>query len=240
MSSIPRKRLKTRQGYKFCNYCKQEKPATFDYFHHSSNAGPLQLTHVCKACWKDYVTGLEQKRAATYEGAIRRCTKCGKEFPATPEFFYRAGAALRHDCKQCAYQRGKRYNKEHKEEKQTKRKIYEELHRERIRDRFREYCHTHSEQYRIHDDKKRMRRLQVPGSHTAKDILAQYERQKGKCYWCGKKVHKGKNGYHRDHIVPLARGGSNNPDNLVIACHSCNESKRDKLPHEWHQGGRLL
>jgi 5-methylcytosine-specific restriction endonuclease McrA len=36
-----------------------------------------------------------------------------------------------------------------------------------------------------------------------------------------------------DHVVPLSRGGSNEPDNLVACCFPCNASKSDKLVHEW-------
>lgn len=36
-----------------------------------------------------------------------------------------------------------------------------------------------------------------------------------------------------DHVKPLARGGSNEPDNLVTACRTCNRAKHDKTPEEW-------
>jgi hypothetical protein len=36
-----------------------------------------------------------------------------------------------------------------------------------------------------------------------------------------------------DHIVPISRGGSNDPDNLCVACDPCNSSKNDKLLSEW-------
>ena len=36
-----------------------------------------------------------------------------------------------------------------------------------------------------------------------------------------------------DHVHPLSRGGSNDPDNLVVCCWSCNSSKKDKLVSEW-------
>jgi 5-methylcytosine-specific restriction endonuclease McrA len=42
-------------------------------------------------------------------------------------------------------------------------------------------------------------------------------------------------------VIPLDRGGSNGPENIVIACPECNHSKHNKLPHEWNgSGGRLL
>lgn len=36
-----------------------------------------------------------------------------------------------------------------------------------------------------------------------------------------------------DHIIPLSRGGTNDEDNLTVACFQCNSSKSDKLLSEW-------
>lgn len=36
-----------------------------------------------------------------------------------------------------------------------------------------------------------------------------------------------------DHVVPISRGGANTPDNLVLACFSCNAGKRDRTPLEY-------
>lgn len=36
-----------------------------------------------------------------------------------------------------------------------------------------------------------------------------------------------------DHVVPLARGGSHDPGNLVAACAPCNRMKGDLLPFEF-------
>ena len=82
---------------------------------------------------------------------------------------------------------------------------------------------------------RRIRKKERGGSFSKHDVLLQYKSQKGLCWWCDKPV--GDN-YHIDHRVPLAKGGSNLPNNLVISCPHCNLSKRDKLPHEWN--GRLL
>jgi 5-methylcytosine-specific restriction endonuclease McrA len=73
------------------------------------------------------------------------------------------------------------------------------------------------------------------GTHTAADVAAQRARQRGRCYWCHEKVGKS---YHVDHVMPLALGGSNGPENIVIACISCNLRKSAKHPMDW--AGRLL
>ena len=36
-----------------------------------------------------------------------------------------------------------------------------------------------------------------------------------------------------DHVHPLAKGGTHNPGNLVLACARCNRLKSDMLPHEF-------
>jgi hypothetical protein len=36
-----------------------------------------------------------------------------------------------------------------------------------------------------------------------------------------------------DHIIPLSRGGTNDPENLTACCFPCNSSKSDRLLSEW-------
>jgi 5-methylcytosine-specific restriction endonuclease McrA len=36
-----------------------------------------------------------------------------------------------------------------------------------------------------------------------------------------------------EHIIPLSRGGTNDPENVVLACRRCNFSKQDRLLSEW-------
>lgn len=79
------------------------------------------------------------------------------------------------------------------------------------------------------------RRRSAHGSFTAEDIKLQFKVQKGRCWWCSKKI---KGIYHVDHVIPLSRGGTNDPSNLVISCPKCNLSKNNKLPHEWN--GRMF
>jgi 5-methylcytosine-specific restriction endonuclease McrA len=81
---------------------------------------------------------------------------------------------------------------------------------------------------------RRARKRHASGTHTAADIAAQRTRQKGRCFWCQEKVGRS---YHVDHVMPISRGGSNGPENIVIACASCNLSKGAKMPSEF--GGRL-
>lgn len=76
------------------------------------------------------------------------------------------------------------------------------------------------------------------GSHTAEDIKRIYKAQNGKCACCKTKVGKK---YHVDHVIPLARGGSNWASNLQVLCPNCNVRKQAKDPITFMQSlGMLL
>jgi hypothetical protein len=36
-----------------------------------------------------------------------------------------------------------------------------------------------------------------------------------------------------DHVQPLSRGGENRPDNMILACYRCNQSKGSRTVIEW-------
>src|SRR3546814_1753319 len=75
--------------------------------------------------------------------------------------------------------------------------------------------------------KRRAQAVSSGGEFTAEDIDAMLAAQKKKCWYCGTKL----TAYHVDHRIPLARGGSNGPENLVIACPACNLSKGRSEEH---------
>jgi 5-methylcytosine-specific restriction endonuclease McrA len=88
---------------------------------------------------------------------------------------------------------------------------------------------------------ERTRRARFRGSegfHTATEITGLLQKQKCKCANCKVSL---KAGYHADHIMPLARGGSNWISNIQLLCPTCNMRKSAKDPMRWAQeNGRLL
>lgn len=92
---------------------------------------------------------------------------------------------------------------------------------------------------RTNNRNRQIKLRMTEGSHTAKDVLAIYEMQKGKCAACRRSLRD--NNYHVDHILPLALGGSNWPRNLQVLCPFCNMSKGAKKPEDFYAGlGYLL
>lgn len=53
-----------------------------------------------------------------------------------------------------------------------------------------------------------------------------YTRDKGQCQYCNKNVSRQEATY--DHVIPKYYGGKTKWDNIVIACHPCNQKKGSK------------
>lgn len=70
------------------------------------------------------------------------------------------------------------------------------------------------------------------GEYTIKDIENKLIEQNNCCYWCLEEL---LSSYQIDHIIPIAKNGSNYVDNIVISCSWCNRQKSDKLVSEWYQ-----
>lgn len=76
----------------------------------------------------------------------------------------------------------------------------------------------------------------APGKYTGEDIKRMFDEQEERCAYCGIRICWNiPKDFHVDHVHPLSRGGSNYPDNLALACSSCNQSKNDMTIAEWQK-----
>jgi 5-methylcytosine-specific restriction endonuclease McrA len=115
---------------------------------------------------------------------------------------------------------------------------YRERNHERLKGVTKRWRDANPDVLRTLHNKRRAREAGATGHHTEADVRTQILRQRGKCYWCGTMLGKKRKDYHADHVWPLILGGTNGPENIVVACPRCNCSKRHKTPAEF--AGRLL
>lgn len=180
----------------------------------------------------------------------KACRICSQIFPVTREYFWTSkqnkdgfyttcipcskvlASQYYHKNKAACNKRSVDWQKENPEKvkaiKQKTRKKNPDYEGQRIRSK--RWRDRHPDRTRFYTAQRRTRVRNADGSHTPADIALQLKSQRGKCWWCGCKLNSG---YHLDHIIPLDRGGSNWPNNIVIACSRCNQSRQNKLPHEW-------
>lgn len=79
--------------------------------------------------------------------------------------------------------------------------------------------------------KRAKRRKQLASSidnFKPADVTKAIAAQKNTCWWCASKLDQ----YHVDHRIPLAKGGGNGANNIVISCPPCNQKRGAKMPWE--------
>lgn len=74
---------------------------------------------------------------------------------------------------------------------------------------------------------RRARIAKAEGSYSQADLISLFERQDKRCAFCRKSIARA---HDVDHIVPLARGGSNRISNLQLLCRGCNRTKWAAMP----------
>lgn len=79
--------------------------------------------------------------------------------------------------------------------------------------------------------RRRARIAGARGSHTRAQWLARVAFHGWRCRYCAKELTR--RTLTKDHLIPLARGGSDWPANLVPACRSCNCRKQDRTASEF-------
>lgn len=193
----------------------------------------------------------------------KRCPKCN-EIKDTVQFGKNRSEkdGLQTYCKLCRkiYQKEnkehiKKYNKEYYQTNKItlrckyreKQKLYRAINKEKISlklseyyeknktvvlERNRKWIKNNREKMRSYNNKRRALKRGSTGEYSDADVYKKRVEQRDLCYWCHEALN---NKYHIDHVVPLSRGGSNSPENIVISCPKCNLKKGSKLPNEWEK-----
>ncbi len=105
--------------------------------------------------------------------------------------------------------------------------------KERYAERGKRRRAEHPEVMRQYVAARRAKKIACGGKYTTVDIERLKKAQRGRCYWCSTSYGR----YEVDHVVPISRGGSNGPENIVLSCRTCNRSKGAKMPYAM---GKLL
>lgn len=232
---------------KYCIYCNQLKPLDDFRKASGSKANKDGYRQPCKECLGVKV------RVNSDDPNFKYCNKCSS-FKSVSEFHLNRCApdGLCSRCKQCvrdyvalnreAILRQKRqayyvnWEQERKRADDWKKKNvaqqYEarKAYRQRNADRIKAYRVAEKDKIRIYTVTRRAKKRGAEGSFTAAEVRELFNQQQGKCVYCQIPLNES---FHRDHIIPLSRGGSNFISNIQLLCGSCNSSKHSKTAEEF-------
>jgi 5-methylcytosine-specific restriction endonuclease McrA len=116
-------------------------------------------------------------------------------------------------------------------------KAYYAANPEKHRKRVKAWQTVNQDKCAERDRNRRARKAMAEGRCTSKDADAIRAAQKDCCAYCRVKL---RGAGHLDHIIALARGGSNWPRNMQWLCAPCNQSKHASDPIEFAQRKGLL
>jgi 5-methylcytosine-specific restriction endonuclease McrA len=231
LNAARRKRYAARQG---------------QYLKHDTDAQREKRRAVSKASYGRYFW----EPSWLHETPSKTCGRCKIELPANPAWFRlrtNSPSGLHSWCRSCearrydenkaailAVQRDYRRNRLESEPEKMRAvaQAWKENNRDRMKASFQRWREQNLELARArqvsYENRRRAQKRGSTGQFTNQDVEKMLAAQKGRCWYCSKKM----NTYHVEHRIPLARGGSNHPNNLVLACPPCNFSKGVKMPWE--------
>lgn len=234
-----------------CAKCGIEKPFTINFFRPYTNGERSSLRSTCRAC-QGYREGGDRKdwNRLTPEERVTRKSYYNRRWrekdPERARLIWNAGAERNRTQRRAAC--ALRWANRDPEEARRKYATWKAVNAERVREyarayqpgyreRNREQGRAKTRRWRARNPDKakvsgrlyRARKAGAQGSHTLADVIAILRAQRRLCFYCSTSL----TSYHVDHFIPLSRGGSDFPENLRLACSSCNCRKSNKLPWEW-------
>lgn len=206
-------------GKQVCSLCLTAKPLA-DFSPLKSGlggvAGKCRSCHTATEKARRAANGIPVKNLSRIEDDKKLCVTCEEMRPFEDFSPSKRGlGGISASCKPCFRLR---YGMT-REQSRAAAAAHRARHPERVRARQRIYQFERNKTVRATAD----------GSVTDEFMKALYDTED--CAYCRRFTER--NRRTADHATPLARGGTHSADNLVMACHPCNSSKRDRTAEEF-------
>lgn len=202
----------------------------------------------CKYC-RSFYRGHKHREVLEIPEGYKLCSKreqCvhvkGPILPATNEYF---GADKSHtdgfhpSCKACKRKSDTQYFKANVEKVRASSRQYIKAHPEQSRIRIQQWCRANTARHRLikraASQRRRALMRNLPAVYTDRDWQNCLTYFNNRCAICDRPSgfwHK----LAQDHWIPVSKGGSYTPGNIIPLCHGiggCNNSKNDSDAHEW-------
>lgn len=248
---------------KVCTKCGLGFPATTEFF--ATCSGGRRFRGSCRACARAYAQIHHEQNAEVRQAyqrdryhrlnpskpRVKKCRRCLQIFPSGTLHFggqgkntycracgEAANMAAREASKALAVAPERACSKCGVVRPNTLEHFYKESRgvcKDCAKERSAQYAKANPAVIRASHNNRRARKKAAGGRFGKADVLVKLKQQGNACHWCRAPLDKG---YHVDHVIPLAKGGTNGPENIACACSACNLSKGAKMP--WEFANRLF
>lgn len=228
---------------KSCTKCREEKPATPEYFHrHRSH--PDGLSSRCKKCVSqdkhdDYQKHREKRLASIKKYHEQNREKIDAQRAASHEKYRQKSREYYRQNREERIAASSLWFKAHPDYQRKRRSLNIIQFRIRGRIHQRTYRSLYPHCHRTAAARRRARKVALPDTWTSTEWQQCLEYWRSKCAVCGYPLKDLFNSVepHADHWIPLSYKGDDNPGtvatNMICLCNSCNCSKSDMMPEVW-------
>lgn len=155
------------------------------------------------------------------------CKPCGKAYKAT----WNAANRVRLNAKNAAWKAANH------DKVRASKAAYQVANRKKVNAQINAWREANPEAMRVIYQNYRARK-RANGGTLSKGLSAKlFKLQRGKCPCCKRPLG---GDFHLDHIIPIAKGGSNNDDNIQLLRATCNHQKHAKHPIDFMQSKGFL
>lgn len=105
---------------------------------------------------------------------------------------------------------------------------YYEANTDKVKERVGRYRKNNPDKKQHLENRRRASKFKNGGSHTLEQRLEKFGSLGNVCFYC-----KEPKPLTVDHNIPLSRGGTDNIDNILPACRSCNSKKNNLTTEEY-------
>jgi 5-methylcytosine-specific restriction endonuclease McrA len=233
---------------KICTKCREELPATIDYFPKRKDSKD-GFYNLCKKCkyerHKKYKKDNKEQFIEYNKKHLKKYRENNKELLSIigKDYYRKNAEKIKQRTRSYHYKnknKVREYRKLKAEHIRAVRKLYRENNylklkemgknwRLKNKDAIKLYKQSNSENDRIHVEKRRSLKKKLPSQYT----ISEWDKCKNdfgnKCSYCGKEVK-----LTQDHFIPLSKDGEYTKNNIVPACGSCNPSKGNRDFFDWY------
>ena len=248
---------------KVCSKCNEELDINNFYKDGQKKDGTIRYRGECKKCIKEkrkiYCENnkekIKEKRKIYYESNKEIFLKKRKiycennkiKIKKSKKKYYENNKSKIREYREKYYEYNKEVIKEYNKEyyKNNKEKIKEyskeynkehyENNKEKIKEYSKEYYKNNKEYYSSKRHERRLKTKENGGFYTKEQLEECLSFFDYKCAYSGEEILEDLSNVHREHIIPVSKGGNNYIWNIVTSVASVNLSKKDKDMEEWYR-----